>query len=122
MKENIQRKVDSLNDRIKIVSDRILDLEQIKIQLQMLKRDTQMSDVEQSLKDCFDSLDDELKKYVEEVDLNNANELSLKLANYDLDSVKYDSNSYNEICSKKSFINVYTDIIDKFNFIRKKWE
>ena len=69
-----------------------------------------------------DILDDELKKYVEEVDLNNANELSLKLANYDLDSVKYDSNSYNEICSKESFINVYTDIIDKFNFIRKKWE
>jgi hypothetical protein len=69
-----------------------------------------------------DILDDELKEYVEEVDLNNANDLSLKLTSYDFKNVGYNSDSYNKICSKKKFLNTYINIINEFNFIRKKWE
>ena len=67
-----------------------------------------------------DILDDELKRYVEEVDLNNANDLSLKLNSCDSTNVKYEANSYDQLCSKNDFLNTYKNIINEFRFIRRK--
>jgi hypothetical protein len=67
-----------------------------------------------------DILDDELKRYVEEVDLNNANDLSLKLNSCDSINVKYEANSYDQLCSKNDFLNTYKNIINEFRFIRRK--
>ena len=62
MSKSIQKKVQDLDNRIKIVSDQISDLNQIHIQLQMIKRDVQMKTLEQQLTDSFNSLSDKLKQ------------------------------------------------------------
>jgi hypothetical protein len=69
-----------------------------------------------------DILDTELTKFVQEVNLNDANDLASKLEFFDTINLKYDPNSYDRICSKKSFLNTYENIIKEFSFIRKKWE
>ena len=49
-------------------------------------------------------------------------DLSLKLNSYDSANVKYEANSYDQLCSKNDFLNTYKNIINEFLFIRRKWE
>ena len=69
-----------------------------------------------------DILDDELKKYVNEFDLNEPKDLAEKLKLFDKNSNEINTKQiYKTICSEENLLNNYKKIIDEFKYIRKRW-
>lgn len=69
-----------------------------------------------------DILDDDLKKYVTEVDLNEPEDLAEKLKSfYESPDEINTKQIYESICSEENLLINYKKIIDEFEYIRKRW-
>ena len=67
-------------------------------------------------------LDDNLKKYVEEFDLNNPEDLSKKIQNFLKDPKNTNLNiDYNDYFNDKTFIDNYQNVFNEFKNLVSKW-